>query len=161
MSWRIHPRRYMPVIATISSALPIRRQAQKEWIWSRNVESAAMPMTILLRVAAAACFVTLGALSLLPAIAMTRTDFGGLSEHVVAYLGTTLVTGMAFRVRPTLGAQCAFLILYAAVLELLQHFAPGRTPAAADFVAGAAGVALGSACLWIARDRVARWLRLD
>jgi VanZ family protein len=118
-------------------------------------------MTVLLRLAAAACFVTLAALSLLPAMTIPRTDLGGMAEHTVAYLGTALVTGMAFRRKPTLVTLCACLILYAASLEALQHFAPGRRPAIADFVAGVTGVILGGACLWLARHRVARWLRLD
>lgn len=83
---------------------------------------------------------------------MIRTSFGGQGEHTIAYLGTALVMGLAYRKRPRLLVQCGLLIAYAAALEATQMFLPSRNASIQDFAASAAGVAIGGAFLWLARD---------
>ena len=70
-------------------------------------------------------------------------EHAGLLEHVVAYLGTTLLfalgyPGMKYRIT-------AMLIIYAGVLEAMQSFSPGRHPTELDASASVVGVLLGVA----------------
>jgi VanZ family protein len=85
----------------------------------------------------------LAALAWLPAGAVTRTPLGGHAEHFVAWLGTTIVMGLACRRRPRPAAQAVLLIAYAAVLEVGQLQASGRHASLHDFAFSAAGVMAG------------------
>lgn len=108
----------------------------------------------LLRVAFAFCVAALAVLSLLPAPYLTRTTLGGHVEHVIAYLGTAVVMGLAFQRGPRLEIQCALLILYAAVLEALQVYSPGRHSSIFDLAFSASGIIAGGLALWaLARVR--------
>ncbi len=95
-----------------------------------------------LRAAAWGCVVLLAVLSLLPAEEMVRTGVGGRIEHVAAYAGTALLAGHGYRARG-LGRIAAMLVAYAAGLELLQDFSPGRRSAIGDWLASSGGVLLG------------------
>ena len=64
---------------------------------------------LLPHVAFVGCIIALAVLALLPAESMTRSWLGGHVEHFVAYLGTTMVMGLAFRQRPRLALRCALL----------------------------------------------------
>ena len=86
--------------------------------------------------------VLLAVLSLLPAEGMVRTGIGGRIEHVVAYAGTAFLAGHGYRARG-LGRIAAMLVAYAAGLELLQDFSPGRRSAIGDWLASSGGVLLG------------------
>ena len=103
------------------------------------------------------CVALLAVLSLLPAEEMVRTGIGGRIEHVLAYAGTALLLGLA---RRGSGRLAACLAAYAATLELLQHFSPGRSPALSDWMASSAGVLAGvgaayaAAALWPAVGRL-------
>jgi VanZ family protein len=103
------------------------------------------------------CIIALATLAWLPANAMTRTTLGGQAEHVVAYLGTTIVMGLTFPTSPRLAVQSVLLIGYAVILEVGQLHAPGRHASLDDFAFSAAGVAIGGLCLWIARARLSGW----
>ena len=116
---------------------------------------------VILRIAFFGCIVLLAALSLLPAMVMTRTSVGGPLEHVVAYQGTAIVMGLAYPKSPRLVVQSALLIAVAAALEAGQLYAPGRRASFQDFAAGAAGVVTGALFLWYARSRILNWLKLD
>lgn len=107
---------------------------------------------ILRRVAFLGCITALATLAWLPANTMARTALGGQVEHLIAYLGTTIMMGMAY---PTtrLAAHGILLIGYAAILEVGQLGASGRHASFDDFAFSAAGVAIGGLCLWIARAR--------
>jgi VanZ family protein len=105
------------------------------------------------RIAFVSCIVVLAMLAWLPANAMTRTSLGGHAEHLIAYLATTLVMGLAFPSRPRLALQGILLIGYAAILEVGQLQALGRHASFDDFAFSAAGVAIGGLCLAIARAR--------
>jgi VanZ family protein len=106
---------------------------------------------ILRRVAFLGCIMALATLAWLPANTMARTALGGQVEHLIAYLGTTIVMGMAYPTHPRLAAHSALLIGYAAILEVGQLGAAGRHASFDDFAFSAAGVAIGGLCLWIAR----------
>jgi VanZ family protein len=109
---------------------------------------------LLRRIAFVSCIMVLAMLAWLPANAMTRTTLGGHTEHLIAYLATTIVMGLAFSGRPHLAVQGVLLTGYAAILEVGQLQVPGRHASFDDFAFSAAGVAIGGLCLWIARARL-------
>jgi VanZ family protein len=111
-------------------------------------------LSILRRVAALGCIIALPILAWLPANTMPRTSLGGQVEHLIAYLGTTIVVGLTFPTSPRPAAQSVLLIGYAAILEIGQLYASGRYASFDDFAFSAAGVAIGGLCLWIARARL-------
>jgi len=102
--------------------------------------------------AAWSCIVALGVLSLLPKQHMLRTGFGGHFEHILAYLGSAFVVASAYGLKRRLYIVGG-LIAFAGMLELLQNFSPGRTPAIEDFACSSLGVLLGVGLYAIA-DRV-------
>jgi VanZ family protein len=98
-----------------------------------------------------ACVAAIAPLSLTPAEAVVRTGLGGHVEHAVAYAGTTFLVAAAYggRARIIIG-----MLAYAAALEFLQHFSPGRTPSLVDFASGAIGITVGVASATLLQ----RWL---
>lgn len=98
-------------------------------------------MLRLARLAAWATLPALALLSLLPKDEMVRTGADGRLEHFVAYAGTMTLFALGYGARLAIARIAAALIAYAGVLELGQHLARGRSPALADFAAGAVGVA--------------------
>jgi VanZ family protein len=111
---------------------------------------------LLRRIAFVSSITALAMLAWLPAHAMTRTTLGGHAEHLIAYVATTIVMGLAFSGSPRLAVQGVLLIGYAAILEVGQLHAAGRHASFDDFAFSAAGVAIGGVCLWIARARLRR-----
>ncbi|SEO79328.1 hypothetical protein SAMN02990966_02854 [Rhodospirillales bacterium URHD0017] len=109
---------------------------------------------VLRRIAFVSCITALAMLAWLPANAMTRTTWGGHTEHLIAYLATTIAMGLAFPGSRRLAVHGILLIGYAAILEVGQLHVPGRHASFGDFGFGATGVAIGSLCLWIARVRL-------
>jgi VanZ family protein len=102
------------------------------------------------RAAAWSCVAAITLLSLLPGEEMVRTDLGGHAEHVLAYAIAALIVAYAYNnVAPyrVFGA----LILYAACLEYLQRFSPGRHSRLIDFAFSALGVVVGAAIFVIGR----------
>ncbi len=76
--------------------------------------------------------------------------------HFVLYLALGGLLARARWVGGTEGWHGAFLLvglLYAAIDEWHQSFVPGRTPEPADWLADAAGVAVGYVFLTVARSR--------
>lgn len=116
---------------------------------------------VILRVAFFACIALLVALSWMPAAEMVRTGISGRMEHGVAYFGTTVIMGLAYREAPRLVVQSALLVALAAILEVGQLHAPGRNASYLDFASGSAGIALGGLLMWRARPRILRWLGFD
>ncbi len=92
------------------------------------------------RPASWAAIMLLALLSLLPREEMIRTGAAGWLEHVVAYAGTMLLCAAGYSTRLGLLRPALALVAYAALLELGQHVAPGRSPALTDFAASASGV---------------------
>jgi VanZ family protein len=116
------------------------------------------PLSVFLRAVFIGCIIALAILAWVPAKAMTRTILGGHAEHFVAYLGTSVLMGLAYRKRPLLVVQCALLIMYAAILEAGQVYSPSRHPSFEDLAFSSAGVVAGGLFLWMARNRVLGWL---
>jgi VanZ family protein len=110
----------------------------------------------LARFAAGACVLAVAVLSLLPAERMARTGLGGHIEHMAVYLGTALTTGVAFDERGDLAIFFA-LSAYAAVLEFLQRFSPGRISSLDDFAFSAAGVLMGIAAALVLKRALRRF----
>jgi VanZ family protein len=102
-----------------------------------NVKVAAPP-------AAWACLAVVAVLSLTPSAAIVRTGMGGHAEHAVAYAGTAFLTAAAYGSRIRIVAA---LLVYAGILELLQHFSPGRTPSVVDYIFSAGGIGAGVGAL--------------
>src|SRR6267378_1452240 len=93
----------------------------------------------------------LGFLFVLPELNTMRTGLPGPLEHLVAYAGSAAI-GMA-GYGPSRGGVRVIggFSVYAAVLEYLQHFSPGRHPSLVDFAASAFGALCGGlavALLW-------------
>ena len=105
-------------------------------------------VTTSLRVLTWCCVVILAVLSLLPARAMVRTGLPGVVEHFVAYAGSAAIAMAGYGAsRGSIQVIGGFWV-YAAILEYLQRFFPGRNPTIADFVGSAIGAMCG--CLGIA-----------
>ena len=101
-----------------------------------------MRWQVAFRLAAWGCMALVGTLSLLPAPEMVRTSLGGYVEHALAYAGTALLARLGYPERELRWVILA-LVLYAAVLEGLQHFSVGRSPAVEGWVASCFGVLVG------------------
>jgi hypothetical protein len=102
------------------------------------------------------CVVTLAILSLLPSAEMVRSGWGGHVEHFAAYAGSVGIAMIGYGQRSRspwiiFGSFCA----YAGVLEFLQHFSPGRSPALDDFGASAMGAFVGMLVILLLRLRYA------
>src|SRR5258708_19110060 len=110
-------------------AFDVRRRGQVRWVW----------LVALLVVITG---------SLLPADStpMKALDLLGISdkvEHFSAYFGLALLALIGFERRGRALAIAASMVLLGGVLELLQHFSPGRTPDIYDAWANAAGAVMG------------------
>ena len=109
------------------------------------------------RVAAWCCLGAIGIISLLPASELTplRTNMGGHVEHLLTYAATTLITAFAYVDHSRLKITFA-LILYAAALEFLQRYAPGRLSSLGDLAYSATGIMLGVAVFHVIEHLRAR-----
>jgi VanZ family protein len=92
-----------------------------------------------------ACVVVLAILSLLPSedIETVRTDLPGEVEHIIAYAGASAVAMAGYGLSGGAARIIACFWFYAATLEYLQNFSPGRNPALVDFAASAFGALCG------------------
>jgi VanZ family protein len=93
----------------------------------------------------------LGFLYVLPELNTMRTGLPGQLEHFIAYAGSAAVgmTGYGAS-RGDVRVVGSFWV-YAAILEYLQQFSPGRHPSIEDFAASALGALCGGlavAFLW-------------
>ena len=118
-------------------------------------------LSVVLRSAFIGCIIALAILAWLPAEVIPRTAFGGHAEHLIAYLGTTILMGLTFQKSPRLAVQCGLLIVYAAILEAGQLYSPGRHASFQDLAFSATGVAIGGLMLWMGRPRMLNWLKFD
>ena len=116
---------------------------------------------VFFRTAFIGCLIALPILAWMPTKAMTRTILGGQAEHFIAYLGTAVLMGLAYRTPRRLTVQCTLLIMYAAFLEAGQVYSPDRHPSFEDLAFSSAGIVVGGLFLRIARDRMCGWLRID
>lgn len=98
----------------------------------------------------------IGVLSLLPAEDIVRTNLGGHSEHVLAYATTTLFVSASYRAGSWFRVPSA-LSAYAALLEFLQQFSPGRTAGIDGVFFSLMGIALGVCAFRIGRGVLVWW----
>lgn len=109
----------------------------------QNVASGRL-ITSTCRLARVPTIIALAVVSLLPAdtISIHRSGLGGQGEHLIAYAGTVLVfcIGSHQRAWPQL---LVALVSYAALLETLQLFVPGRVSRVSDFLYSALGILVG------------------
>jgi VanZ family protein len=105
-------------------------------------------MIAAVRLAGWACVVVVALLSLLPAEDMVRTDLSGHAEHAMAYAGTAFLLQLGYPRRSL--RIIAMLVAYAAVLECLQVFSPGRHAGVDDWLASSTGVVIGSVAALVA-----------
>jgi VanZ family protein len=85
---------------------------------------------------------------------MVRTGFPGVAEHFVAYAGSAAIGVAGYSAsRGSLQIIGGFWV-YAAILEYLQRFSPGRDPSIADFVASALGALCGGLAVAFLRRRL-------
>ena|SRR5215510_6760996 len=100
-------------------------------------------VTAFFRAAGWAAVVLIAVLSLVPGEARPHVVASSQLEHVAAY--TVAASSLAFGYFGfgNLIALATLLPIYAAVLELLQFWVPGRTARVIDVVAGTAGSWIG------------------
>ena len=113
----------------------------------------ASPVDTSLRALTWGCVILLAILSLLPDQQMVRTGLPGRVEHFVAYAGSAAIAVAGYG-----ATRCGMQIIggfwvYAAVLEYLQHFSPGRHPAIGDFAASALEALCGGLVIALVRRR--------
>jgi VanZ family protein len=77
-------------------------------------------------------------------------------EHLSIFLLTGLAFGLGYPDRYPL--QSIALVLFAAAVELMQVWAPGRHARASDFAAAVLGLGLGTGLAYFS-TRMARWKR--
>src|ERR1700730_7429742 len=109
-------------------------------------ECPVMPTSLLItacRVLTWCCVILLAVLSLLPAQQMVRTGLPGRFEHFVAYAGSAAVAMAGYGASRGSMQIIGGLWVYAAILEYLQRFSPGRHPSLFDFAASAFGALCG------------------
>ena len=112
-----------------------------------------------LRVLTWCCVALLAVLSLLPAEDMARTGLPGWVEHFVAYAGSAAIAIAGYGASRDVAQIIGGFWVYAAVLEYLQHFSPGRHPAIGDFAASALGAICGGLAIAVLLRRLAVWAR--
>ncbi len=80
--------------------------------------------------------------------------------HIIAYTTLSLNTGMIFYRMGKLFWQSGLaLVIYGALLELGQHFVPGRTLSLYDMGANAIGVIIGTIVIASLHKQIERILR--
>ena len=110
-----------------------------------------------LRVLTWACVILLAVLSLLPDQQMVRTGLRGRLEHLVAYAGSAAIAVAGYGASRGGVQIIGGFWVYAAILEYLQHFSPGRHPAIGDFAASALGALCGGLVIALLWRRVSLW----
>ena len=110
-----------------------------------------------LRVLTWGCVILLAILSLLPDQQMVRTGLPGRLEHLVAYAGSAAIAVAGYGASRGGVQIIGGFWVYAAILEYLQHFSPGRHPAIGDFAASALGALCGGLVIALLWRRVSLW----
>jgi VanZ family protein len=92
------------------------------------------------RVATWLCVILIVVLSLVPGQDRPHTGLAGHGEHFIAYAGTGMIAMLSYH-RPLW--TIVGLSLLSSVLEILQNFVPGRSPAVLDMIFSSAGGTTG------------------
>ena len=117
----------------------------------------ASPVDTSLRALTWGCVILLAILSLLPDQQMVRTGLRGRLEHLVAYAGSAAIAVAGYGASRGGVQIIGGFWVYAAILEYLQHFSPGRHPAIGDFAASALGALCGGLVIALLWRRVSLW----
>ena len=94
----------------------------------------------------------IGFLYVLPELYSMRTGLPGRLEHFIAYAGSAAIGMLGYGASWGGGRVIGSFCVYAAILEYLQHFSPGRHPSLGDFAASALGALCGAltiTLLWL------------
>ena len=122
------------------------------------------PDMTICRVLTWCCVVTLAVLSLwpgkglgflyvLPELNTMRAGLSGQVAHFIAYFGSAAVGTIGYGAsRGDVRVVGSFWV-YAAMLEYLQHFSPGRDPSIEDFAASGLGALCGGIAVALLRRR--------
>ena len=135
---------------------PFRRASKTHAMKAASASfRAGMPITRLikhisgtrwLRLAAGVSLAVVAVLSLIPGQLQQRTSLPPSIEHLVAYLGTALLLGLAWpRPRRLSFFFAVFLVAYAALLEILQNLIVGRTANLSGALVSSTGALIGLA----------------
>ena len=93
-----------------------------------------------------------GFLYVLPEFNSMRAGLPGRFEHFIAYAGSAAIATAGYGATWGGVRIIGNFWVYAAILEYLQHFSPGRHPSLFDFAASALGARCGAltiALLWL------------
>ena len=93
-------------------------------------------------------------LSIVPPDYRVITDLPRPLEHLSIFLLTGVAFGLGYPERYPL--QSIALVLFAAAVELVQVWVPGRHPRLSDFAAGVVGLGLGTGLAYYLSTRMAR-----
>jgi VanZ family protein len=109
-----------------------------------NVEKIVLRLNVetSLRAAGYAAILLIGVLSLVPGTLRPETGAPGQYEHLAAYFGAAALLALGSGTA-TQRWQALWLVPYAAALEIVQHFVPGRHSRFSDFVVSSVGAVLG------------------
>ena len=110
--------------------------------------------SVWVRYAGALCVIAIAVLSLTPGHWQARTGLPGPFEHFMAYCFTAAVITIGARSGRFPATIIAALVVFAGVMEILQHWAPGRDPAFTGFIASGIGAATGALLAFVARRQL-------
>jgi VanZ family protein len=98
------------------------------------------------------CLATIAVLSLVPGSVRPHVVDTGQVEHFVAYAGTAIFLAAGYSKKKQLFWILILLPVYAACMETLQIFVPGRTAQSIDAVVGAVGAWSGIGLVLLLRS---------
>jgi len=101
------------------------------------------PAIFVLRCLGWICVATIAVLSLVPGSVRPHVMATGQLEHFVAYAGTATLLAAGYPTKKQLIRISILLPVYAACLETLQIWQPGRTAQMIDVMAGTIGSWIG------------------
>jgi hypothetical protein len=96
----------------------------------------------ILRLAAWGAVVAIGALTLVPIEWRPQTGAPGHLEQAAAYVVAATLFSLGYRRRSLIVIMALFLI-YAASLEIAQHYVPSRHASVSDWIAKSFGALIG------------------
>jgi VanZ family protein len=118
-----------------------------------------LPKTHLIRVAAGSAAIVIAAASLSPQSPAIQTGFGDKLDHLAAYSVLSLLVALGWSGRFAPGVIVGAAVGFGGLLELLQHFSPGRQADWADFAVNSVGAVTGLALAMLVRRTLAAFAR--
>ena len=118
-----------------------------------------VPKTHLIRVAAGSAAIVIAAASLSPQSPAIETGFGDKLDHLAAYSVLSLLVGLGWSERFVPSVIVGAAVGFGGLLELLQHFSPGRQANWADFMVNSLGALTGLAVAILVRRMATAFAR--